>query len=556
VSALAALYAPHAWFLAVWIASPIVLIVATRSWLTPSEAPTSHPIPTTRVDVAAMALAALFFCLYISLVLYGEDFVGADYAQLTAHQFFPMPIWPENRRFFPLGLQEYNLLGLIGKYAALYHAWSVVQLGVVIACVFRILESTPLWLRCAVCLFVAVVPSIAYAFFGLIYPERDIIFWMSIWMVCLQAYWRTGSSIAFACALIAVQWMLYYKEIVFLMVGTFAVGKMLADAYLERPLKNLAAFGRAHALELSHVMLCAVFLGVYLMEMRSSTGASYAINVGRQGAALAALQFYMRWDLPLAALLIAIVFRVAMVATRRRRIDPVWDALAVSAVIYVLAYVKLAMIKDYYPAPADFIAVLYLARLMFAELATTSRVVRFAMTAIIVLTFARNVRQLAYATLSRKEYVAANKQMVDALQRVSRSERLDTISLYFPKVGGFQLMEFSAYLRYRGFYLPGDSTPRRPDQPVAIVRGPHRYVDERCEPFQYFRCAYAPERAAGDFVIYLPGRAVSADDLKDLGASPLFHFVPGSTGLERALDRVALGEAPVDRPAHSYVFRP
>jgi hypothetical protein len=292
------------------------------------------------------------------------------------------------------------------------------------------------------------------------------------------------------------------------------------------------------------------------MEMRASTGGSYAINVGRAGAALAAFQFYVRWDLPLSALAIALGLRLALVVAGRRRIDPVWDTLGVAAVIYVLAYVKLAMIKDYYPAPADFIAVLYLARLASTEMAPASRVVRFAVIALVVLTFARNIRLVAYTTLSRKEYVAANRQLVDVLQRVATSGRRDTISLFFPKVGGFQLMEFSAYLRYRGFYLPGDSVARRPDQPVAIVRGPHRYPDDRCQSFQYFRCAYAPEPAAGDFVIFLPGRAVSPNDLKGLGGAPLFHFSPGGTVLERALDRVAMGESVVDRPAHSYVFRP
>ena len=376
MSALAALYAPHVWFLAVWIATPVLLIVATRSRLVHADALAIPARPTTRIDLAAIAAAGLFFCLYASLVLYGEDLVGADYAQLTAQRFFPMPIWPQNRRFFPLGLQEYNILGFLGKHATLYHAWSVVQLGVVLACVVRVLAPAPLWLRCAACAFMAVVPSIAYAFFGLIYPERDLIFWMSIWMVCLQSYWRTGSRVAFASALIAAQWMLYYKEIVFLMVGAFAAGKMLVDVYLERPLKSLAAFAQSHVLELSHLILCAVFLGVYLLEMRASTGASYAMNVGRRGAALAALQFYIRWDLPLAALAIALGLRLAMVIMGRRRIDPMWDVLAVSAVIYVLAYVKLAMIKDYYPAPADFIAVLYLARLAYTEMTTASRFVR------------------------------------------------------------------------------------------------------------------------------------------------------------------------------------
>lgn len=550
MSQLVALYAPYAWFLVVWIVTPVALIIATRRWLTPVDSPPIAAVPLTRIDIVAIIALIVFVCIYAILIVSGEDLVGQDYAQLTAQRFYGMPIWPNNRRFFPLGLQEYNILGLLGKTAQVYHTFSIYQLLVVLPAIVVLLAPAAIWLRCVVCAFVMTSPSFVISFFGLIYPERDIIFWMAAWLVSLVAHVRNGGRLSFAAALISAQCLLYYKEIVFLLVAGFAAGKLVLDAQRDR-----RDFLRRHLLELSHLALCAVFVGVYFFAMRSATGESYAINAGRVGASLAAFDTYVQVDPLLIVLAVVVALRVVLVFTGKRAADPLWDSLAVGALIYVAAYIKLAMVRDYYTAPADFVAVIYLARVAYAELRSASIVVRAAVSLVVAVAFMQNLSTDAFAVLTRKEYVAASRQMVDALEQHAVSSRRDTVELFFPQVGGFQLMEFSAYLRYRGFRMLGDSTAREANRPVVVVKGPHRFPEDVCQPSQNFKCLYAVAPARGDLVAFLPGREVSSAAVEELGGRQVFRVRPSSSWMLSALRMLAPTDRLVERPVDGYLIQ-
>src|SRR5512146_1149538 len=170
----------------------------------------------------AVALAA-FISVYSYLIVYHEDLVGLDYATITAARFAVVPIWPWNGRFFPLALQEFNLLAILGRSATVYHGFAVLELLLVLACVFRLLDDTPAWFRCAVATFMILLPGVFVSFFGLVYPERDIVFWLAFWMLCVQAFDRTRSRTAFLAALVTAQFMLYYKETAFILIGGFAL---------------------------------------------------------------------------------------------------------------------------------------------------------------------------------------------------------------------------------------------------------------------------------------------------------------------------------------------
>jgi hypothetical protein len=558
VKELVGVYATHAMFLAGWTAT-LLLVVGVSLMSSRPAAPTAAigaRYESRNTDGAAIAALVAFLCVYAFLVMYREDLVGPDYSQFTAQRFFGMPIWPNNRRFFPFGLQEYNFLSLIKRSATLYHAFSVVQLIVLVACLFRVLDEMPRWYRCVSTCLLLLVPSVVFSIFGLIYPERDVLLLLAVWLVALRSHDRSGGRTALATALIAAQCMLYYKETNFLLVGAFAGMRLVFDArtgWTEIKRGGAAHYVRAHVLEIAHLVLCGAFAAIYLVTMRGG-GPSYAMNIGRPGASLAALQTYAYSDPLLVVLAIVVALRIGLLLARKRAAHPLWDSLAIGALLMVAGYVKLAMVKDYYTAPADFIALIYLARLAYLELRTTvSRIAAAALTAGV---FYPYLGDSAYAVLSRKTYVDANIRMVDALQAYATSTRADTVKLFFPQVGGFQLMEFSAYLRYRGFRMLGDRNA--PSSGVtAIVSGPHRFPGDRCQPYQYFRCLYAPAPEPGSLVVLMPGRQASAAYVAELRGrgEPLFHGRAGSSAVERSLAALASWRRTTDEPTESYVFR-
>ena len=195
------------------------------------------------LNAANFILAGVFLvylCLYIYLILYQEDFAYGDNHQFTHFSLqgrnFGLPIWLDNGRFFPLGHQEFNLIRFLSKSPTGYHAFAILQLLIVLAGLFIILSNLPVWFRLLVMTLVMSTTSFVMSFFGLIYPERNVIFWLTILLVCFQYFLKTRSRFYFCAALIAAQFALYYKEPVFLLIGGFAGSRLLLHGLLERSL--------------------------------------------------------------------------------------------------------------------------------------------------------------------------------------------------------------------------------------------------------------------------------------------------------------------------------
>ncbi len=584
---LAAFYAPYGWFVAVWTIPLAVLCVVGTVVPWPAsphagrlgDEPT-HPPTGFLSRIAAVALA-VFVGLYVLLVFYHEDLVGLDYAQLTARRFVSVPIWPANGRFFPLGLQEYNLLGLIGRSAVVYHAFSIIELLVVLGCVIRILRAVPLWFRCVVILFMLTLPSVVYSFFGLVYPERDMLLWLAIWVVCLGSFYRAGSRAAFCGALIAGQCVLYYKETAFVLVAGFAAVRLMADGYRiwhekRRPTSRSEPPGRSprgwwvqfatdHRLEVAQLALSALFLVVYYVAVARHVTASY-VAVRPPGAFVAALRRYAQDDWLIVALMLAVGWRLLARVVAKREIDSFWDSLGVAAVAYALAYVKLGLVREYYLAPADFIGVLFLGHLAWRVLPRRRPALAIAAALVSAWILQRNASDSAYGVVARKQYVEANARVASFLESESRSAHGDSARLrpdganavmFFPQAGGFQLMEFSAYLRFKGLQPVGLGAPDSQSAPTFVVESPHRYPDDRCHPSQEFRCRFAATPASGDLVVLLPGREASASELATL-ATPgreVFRWRPSPTPVERALGAMAGRDRVAAMPSDAYVFR-
>ncbi|HEU4786167.1 MAG TPA: hypothetical protein VFS57_02125 [Gemmatimonadaceae bacterium] len=565
LAALFAHYAPYAWFAAVWTI-PIAALGAVgfvsldRAGMCLAELrrpSTPVPTPLLWVTVSAVAFAA-FISAYSYLIVYHEDLVGLDYATITAARFVVVPIWPWNGRFFPLALQEFNLLAILGRSATVYHGFAVLELLLVLACVFRLLDDTPAWFGCAVATFMVVLPGVFVSFFGLVYPERDIVFWLALWMLCIRAFDRTRSRAAFIAALVTSQFLLYYKETAFILIGGFAVVRLVADWFRGRDGVNrrAAALVRDNLLEISHLALCAVFLTVYVVVVARHVTESYAMNAGAPSSWLESIATYAKSDYLLDAFVIVVAGRLSWFAIMRRALDSFWDPLAIGALCYGFAFVKLGMTREYYQAPVEFVGAMYVARLAYAGLRIGRPLVIALSLLVVGLLFQRNVSDAASRLLARKQYVEGNVRLASFLKDYSRSHGRTRLELYFPQVGGFELMELSAFLQYKGLRSAGDSIIGSPGSPGFIVKTAHRYPDDLCYPAQAFRCMHAPAPTRGDLLVFLSGRAIPAAQLEALKASTVevFHFRPEAGRIERALDALAPAERKAERIADVRVF--
>ncbi|HSQ28401.1 MAG TPA: hypothetical protein VLN49_01040 [Gemmatimonadaceae bacterium] len=567
LAALFAHYAPYAWFAAIWTI-PIAVLGAVglvtlegtgpRQSGRPGRALRILWPPSTSFVLPILALAA-FVSVFSYVIFYREDLVGLDYATVTAGRFVAILIHPASGRFFPLALQEYNLLAILGRSAGVYAAFAVCQLLVVIGCAFRVLDEVPAWLSCILVAFMITLPGVFVAIATLVYPERDVIFWLALWIVCVHAFDRTRSLAAFFCAVVTAQAMLYYKETSFLLVGGFAGARLAINVLRARDDRRRRAYGRFasdNVLEIALLALCAVFLAVYFVMIAPHVTQSYAMSASRAHSWLESIESYARSDYLLDAFVIVVAGRLAWLAIRRHEPDSFWDPLAIGALCYALAFVKLGMTREYYQAPVEFVGTMYLARLAYAALRGQRRLIIALSLVPVVLVFQRNVSDAASRLLARKQYVEGNVRLASFLKDYSQSHGRARLELYFPQVGGFELMELSSFLRYKGLRAAGDSIGGSPASPGFIMKTAHRYPADRCYPTQVFRCTYARAPVPGDLLVFLSGREVPAEQLGELKVSAVevFHYRPDAARIERALDALVPADRKPDRTPDVRVF--
>lgn len=242
-------------FVAIWLISPILLIgiyeilfnvcrTDTVLDVVFNKSESDIKIKSSAASKVLISLFSGFLVAYIFLIFYKEDFAYYDHFQFTSYSLiskpFLMPIWEESGRFWPLGLQEYNFLALLGKNELVYRSFSVFQLLILLFVVSRMLAKFPRWYMLAIMMLIMITQSFVTPFFELIYPERNLIFWLAILLFLSQRFLEDkGSRSRFYLygALISSQFCLYYKETSFVLIGSFASARLIFGI-LENARKN------------------------------------------------------------------------------------------------------------------------------------------------------------------------------------------------------------------------------------------------------------------------------------------------------------------------------
>ena len=451
----------------------------------------------------------LFLVAYVYVMFFGDELVGIDIAHLTVNQVIEPVVSPESGRFFPLAFQWYNLLGAFGKSAELYHAWATLELAVLAVSVVYLLRDMPLRYGVLALGYMIALPSIAYAFMNLPYPERDLVFCIALWIVAIQSFRRTQSRGAFAAAIVLTQLLLYQKETSFVLIGGFSGASLLLRHSGIPRAGRYAAWARANALELAQLALCGVFLAVYAFAILPYVTASYAAGGSAATASLRTLTHFIRYDLVLVAAAVTLSCRVA----RRRTLDPLWEPLLIGAIAFAAAYVKLGMTREYYLAPADLVFALYLARILHQSLLAWARPTAVVVCLGLTVTFGANVTTTARSWAARRSTVDAYLRLASFLRSEAEARSDREVTLFFPQPGGFEVMEFAAFLHFKGWTAKDGPAPRVANGPAFTLKTRHPYLHERCFLSQPFRCRPVASPDSGDLIVLLPGRSVAPREL-------------------------------------------
>jgi hypothetical protein len=281
-------------------------------------------------------LLAAFLASYIALTLAWEDFAYYDNSFFTlgplkGHS-VGLPIWREEGRFFPLGFQEFNLIRHFTDTITGYYVLPIAQL-LIFACILLMLDDElSIATRATLAVLALLTPSILISFSGLIFPERNVLFFLACLVLSVKRFEQTQSTAWAVAAAVCAQIMIYYKETAFLLLLGFAAGRLLLRCRNARHAgwDYDRLWDKEGRLDLCLAGLAVLFLLYYFGVMGFHQNMHYA-SVRRQPL-VETLLAYVRLDLLAWLFVAAVVGRIYLILSHRGSPLPLWDGLAFGGV--------------------------------------------------------------------------------------------------------------------------------------------------------------------------------------------------------------------------------
>ncbi|NJL54680.1 hypothetical protein HC928_05400 [bacterium] len=153
----------------------------------------------------------------------------------------------------------------------------------------KILSKIPAWQRILTMFFVVISPGFVVIFFDFIYPERNVVFWLAVLLACSQGLLKpNNSSFRYYTygVIISSQFCLYYKEPVFILIGTYAGVKLVLSALANSQGKLIKANYKTWVSSLRNVyadfsilVLSGTFLGIYQIQIAPHVVSNYQAHV-------------------------------------------------------------------------------------------------------------------------------------------------------------------------------------------------------------------------------------------------------------------------------------
>jgi hypothetical protein len=485
-----------------------------------------------RTSILAVTFLGVFLACYIAGSLGWEAFTYYDNSLFTlgtlAGQNIAPPIWPDAGRFWPLGFQEYNLLRHVTGLVTGYHALRIVLLVLLSGILLFFDEELSVRARVTLITLALITPGILVSFSGLIYPEWNLIFSLACLAWSVKRFEQTRSTAWAVAALIASQFMLYYKETAFLLLLGFAVGRLFLRCWKVDhagwDFKKLR--DPESRLDVCLALLVVPFLLYYLAAMFPAYNTRYA-DVFRLSFPQV-LSAYLKVDLLAWVFVAFVLFRITLILRRRVAPSLLWDGLALGGVAYIASYLALRMHAAYYLAPADLIAILYLGRVAMLSWEHMGLGARVGVLALLTFVLLQDLSLSAFRIYERKNVIHAKAEMGRMIEARYESDPQNTKRVFFPFARTNSVMEFGAYLSYRGVPVERESHGSVAASSVVLV-GKAIRDDGPCVHGKPLVCHRGALPEPGDLIVVLPDDVAQPEELngyRQEGIEPLFSYHP------------------------------
>ena len=491
----------HFW--GIWVFGLVAILVAAlgmfwTGWRDDNDLLASEVQVTkvARVGGLAATCFGMFLAAYIGFMLWAEDFAYQDQHSFTDFSAIgkvrPPSIWPDSGRFWPLGYQEYNLIGHLSPTAAAYLAFGAIQLLVGLWLLYRAMSPQTPTLRLLTLVMLMLAPAFAADFAELTYADRNVVFYICVLVFVVDRYDRRPTPWLLIVAIAVSYSALYYKETTAALFGVFAMARILlrgARGGLRSALRS--------PLELAILLSCAYFAVQLALTLMPSGGRSRYVHQSSVGAPTAAWR-YLTADPLLAAFVVAFAVHVVLTLRRRAKFDPLWDSLAAGGVLHIAAVSITGLAEGYLLGPTELVAAVTLLRLV-SHWWHERPGVRPILAAAGGATIAATTIFGAYRLIQRKNVVWQTEKIADFLVGYYNKPGTPKPRMYFVAEDGI-VMNFISMLRYRGlpFHLHGES----PGTDAIDVAGSEAFAGDLCIDYEDFVCRHDVARV-GDLVVRL-----------------------------------------------------
>lgn len=471
--------------------------------------------------IGSVLFLCLFLALYIVVLLYWEDFAYYDnyvftLGTLAGHN-IPIVIWPDLGRFVPLCNQEYNVIRHFTDSVAGYHILRIVQLIAISAMLVFFDVEIRIAARVGSIFVLLITPSIVISFGGLIYPESNLVFSLACLVLSVKRFEETRSLVWAVAAVVFAQFALYYKETAFLFLLGFALGRLLLRCWKgDRAGVDLPRLRDPESrLDLILAILVVPFVLYYLAAMfpdyRTRYADEFRLPIGQ------VLGAYLKIDLLAFVLVIVVLARVFLFLQHKVRASLLFDGLAIGAVACGAGYCALHLHGAYYFAPVDFVAVLYVGRYLALSWRDMRKWTRTCCIALLALIVTQDLSLSCFRMYERKNVIDAKAEMAQVIQTEYTESPEKVKRLYFPFTHSTIVMDFGAYLSYRGVPIERDSANAIATRRVMIV-GKAMQGDGPCVYGKPIVCHFAANPAPGDVIVILPDDSARTSEMNAYGA--------------------------------------
>ena len=405
----------------------------------------------TKVDTIALCMLVVCAALYWFYISINSSFWEPDEAIFAHRMTSGNPLFLPFKsigRFFPLGYQEFNVLGRFTNSADVFHAFAVGQVMLSAVFVWFVFFRLPWRFRIWPILAIYSTPSIFYISQSFIYTERNIILLLSVFVFCFCLFHRCQKQVYLISALTAAFLSLFYKETVFLILLGFSLTR---GGYLytqtRRELRSKRPVGLSDFItEFALIGFVLFFLSSYYIfthPVRSGPLYDHVLEGDLIATTFSNFSDYVTGHIIFTLSVIGYTVRIFFLS--KLRFHPVWDSLLVAAFFFFAGNIVLGLVAgpySYYSAPGDFLIFLG----TFGLLINSKINIRF-ITAIAVMLFLINLPLTVDYARAYKKLSFVHDSALSFFQEKSKAQ---AISLFLDGDRRWLYWGLASALRLRG----------------------------------------------------------------------------------------------------------